>query len=132
MFFALGKRKILFSGTFTVSSWQLKTIAFTKTINDIFQFFPCFVQKRAVLRITDVCRRAGCINSQCSFICIFFCSIIVTVFLRIEEQRHLYHHPCDQEDTHLLPSASLPKCVCGKEPVYLHQTELLPESPEAR
>jgi len=30
---ALGKCKILFSGTFAVSSWQLKTITFTKTVN---------------------------------------------------------------------------------------------------
>lgn len=39
---------------------------------------------------------------------------------------------CDQEDTHFLPSASLLKCICGKEPVYLHQAEILPKSPEAR
>ena len=42
---ALSKCKILFSGTFTVSSWQLKTITFTKTINHDFQLFSCIVQK---------------------------------------------------------------------------------------
>ena len=41
----LSKCKILFSGTFTVSSWQFKTITFTKTVNHVFQLFSCFVQK---------------------------------------------------------------------------------------
>ena len=54
------------------------------------------------------------------------------VFLRMAEYGHLCHHPYAQEDTRLLPSAFLRKCVYEKEPVYLHQTELLPESREVR
>ena len=77
---ALGKCKILFSGTFPVPSGQLKTITFTKTVNDVFQLFSCFVQKRDVLWITDVCRCAGCIKGQRSFVCILFCSIDITGF----------------------------------------------------
>lgn len=50
-------------------------------------------------------------------------------FLRMDEQNYLYHHPYDLEDTHLRPSASLLKCVCGKESGCLHQTEFLTKSP---
>ena len=59
---ALSKCKILFSGTFAISSWQLKTIALTKTVNHGLQFFSCFIQKWDILRITYVCRRTGCIK----------------------------------------------------------------------
>ena len=78
VFSAFCKRKIFFSGTSAVSSGQLESIGFTKPINDIFQFFSCFVQKRDILRITDICGCTGCINSQRSFVCIFFCRIVIT------------------------------------------------------
>ena len=80
MLSALGKCEILFSGTFVVSSWQLKTITFTRTVNHVLQLFSCFIQKRDVLRITYVCRCTGCIKGQRSFVCIFFCSTIITIF----------------------------------------------------
>ena len=71
VFFTFCKCKIVFSGTFAITSWQRKTIGFTKTVNDGFQFFPCFIQKRNVLWITDICRCTSRIQSQCSFVFFF-------------------------------------------------------------
>ena len=43
-------------------------------------FFSFFVQKRDLQQITDVWRCTGCIKGQHSFVCIFFCSTIITKF----------------------------------------------------
>ena len=62
MFFTFGKCQIIFSGTFFITPWQWQTIRFAKTINDRFQFFPCFIQEWNILGITDICRCTGCIQ----------------------------------------------------------------------
>lgn len=45
-------------------SGRFESIGFTKPANDIFKLFSCFIQKRDVLRITNICRCTGC-----SFLC---------------------------------------------------------------
>lgn len=54
VFFAFGKSKVIFPGTSPVTPWQRQAIGFTETVNDGFQFLPCFVQEGDILRVTDI------------------------------------------------------------------------------
>ena len=125
MLSALGKCKILFSGTFAVSSWQLKSIAVApKQLIHVFQLFSCFVQKRRC-PADNVCLQVRRLHQVSESLCLYLLlpyhhhriflrwrSMVIFVILLVS-RRYSF--------TSISISAEM---RLRKKPVYLHRTEL--------